>query len=109
LLGVFKEYEIDELEQISKIELFSLLDQRAKHEFDRNVAAELFSKMDEDNDELINFEQFFDVFVTVEEELNFKIAKYKDRLIELKNLTNTWTSKLSEAERKEKNNSFGRL
>ena len=108
LTEILKKHGFDEESQFSKIDLFTLLDERAKHEFDRTIAAELFSKMDKDHDELISFNEFCDVFVSVEEKLSQEVATYKDRQIELGNFLKTWKRNLNDAQGKEKKNAFGR-
>lgn len=108
LLEAFKEYEYNETDKLSKIDLFSMLDEKAGQEFDRTIAAEMFEKMDVDNDELVTFKEFADVYIEVEEKLNHELAAFRDREIELGNQLNTWTKKLNDSTKLEKKNSFGK-
>ena len=109
LLAAFKRHDYDEGDKLSKIDLFSMMDDRAGVEVDRNVAIEMFEKMDKDNDELITFDEFCSVFIEVEEKLNHEVASFRDREIDIGNQLNTWSNKLNDAIKNEKKNQFGKL
>lgn len=108
LLEAFKKYDYDESDKLSKIDLFSMMDEIAGSEVDRQVALEMFEQMDKDNDELVTFEEFATVFIEVEEKLNHELAAFRDREIEIANQLNTWNKKLSDAKIDEKKNLFGK-
>ncbi len=76
-------------------------------EFDRQMANDIFQKMDEDEDELVTFEQFAFVYIEAEERLSHRIADYRDRKVQLSNEIRTWKNKLREAQETEKLNQFG--
>lgn len=107
LRKAFKAIDVDGDKRLSKIELFKFLDDRSRKEFDRGVASELFEQMDSDKDELITFNEFARGYIQAEERLHHKLAHYNDRNKELDNEIVTFNSKLDQAKKTEKKNSFG--
>lgn len=71
------------------------------------MADDIFRKMDEDEDELVTFEQFAFVYIEAEERLSHRIADYRDRKVQLSSEIKTWKSKHREAQEKELKNGFG--
>lgn len=80
---------------------------KAGHEFDRNVALQLYERMDKNYDNKVSREEFINTFLEAEEILAFKIENSKKYIEDYQTQKRNAISRLEEIKKTETLNSYG--
>ena len=108
LLQQFNDIDLNHDQYISRDELFLYLDKKCPGgTYDRNVAEQLFERMDKNYDGRISVEEFVTVFLEAEDILINKIEKSKDSIKEFTQRRGETLNKLEQVRRSEKLNKNG--